>query len=301
MSSEIIILQHIVPQKDFGSTRFCDYCGGIFDGLPTKSSVKKAISKGELFIDGKSATDGRFVVPGQLIEWRRKIQIPDRLFEMEVPVIFEDDHLAVVNKPAGVVVSGNRFQTLENALLGILQPSTQPDALLVPHAIHRLDADTSGLVIIGKTTSAHLELSNRMAQREIKKFYSALVLGSTPVSGTFNHPIDEKTAITHFQTIKKYDSLVSGVLSLLRIELETGRTHQIRKHLSQAGFPILGDKLYGQTGFILRQRGLFLCASQLIFDHPATNENLNLSLHLPTKFIKFPEGEQKRFNKYRIL
>ena len=152
MSSEIIILQHIVPQKDLNNSRFCDYCGGVFDGLPTKSSVKRAISKGELFIDGKVATDGRFVVPGQLIEWRRKVKIPDRLFEIEVPVIFEDDHLAVVNKPAGVVVSENRFQTLENALLGILQPSKQPDALLMPHAIHRLDSDTSGLVIIGKTT-----------------------------------------------------------------------------------------------------------------------------------------------------
>ncbi len=301
MNSQIIILQHIVPQKDFDNIRFCDYCGGIFDGLPTKSSVKKAISKGELFINGKTASDGRFVVEGQLIEWKRQIQLPERVFELDVPVIFEDDYLAVVNKPAGVVVSGNRFQTLENALIGILQSSSQPDALTMHHAIHRLDADTSGLVIIVKSASTHLQLSKMMAERKIRKFYFALVLGATPMHGTINDPIDQKSAVTHFQSIKKYDSLVSGVLSLLKIELETGRTHQIRKHLSGLGHPILGDKLYGQPGFILRQRGLFLCASQLVFEHPITQELLDLSVELPAKFTNFPEGEQRRFNKYRKL
>lgn len=300
MSSKII-LQHIVPQIESNNIRFCDYCGGIFDGLPTKSSVKKAISRGELFIDERIATDGRFVASGQVIEWRREVKIPERIFELDIPVIFEDDYLAVVNKPAGVVVSGNRFQTLENALVGILQPSSQPDALTMPHAIHRLDSDTSGLVIIGKTASAHLQLSRMMAERKIQKFYSALVLGTLPQHGTIDDPIDQKPAVTHFQTIKKYDSLVSGVLSLLQVKLETGRTHQIRKHFSAAGHPILGDKLYCHPGFILRQRGLFLCASQLIFDHPITNIPLNLSLKLPVKFTKFPEGEQFRFNKYGKL
>ncbi len=298
MSSKII-LEHIVPKIDSNNIRFCDYCGGVFDGLPTKSSVKKAISRGELFIDDKIASDGRYVVSGQVIEWRRSVKITERIFELDVPVIFEDDYLAVVNKPAGVVVSGNRFQTLENALVGILQSSKQHDALTMPHAIHRLDSDTSGLVIIGKTVSAHLQLSRMMAERKIQKFYSALVLGSPPKHGTINEPIDQKPALTHFQTIKKYDSLVSGVLSLVRIDLETGRTHQIRKHLSAAGHPILGDKLYGQSGFILRQRGLFLCASQLIFHHPITNNLINLSVELPAKFTKFPDGEQKRFDKYR--
>ncbi|HKL72272.1 MAG TPA: RluA family pseudouridine synthase [Marinilabiliaceae bacterium] len=300
MSSEII-LKHIVPQVEFNNIRFCDYCGGVFDGLPTKSSVKKAISRGELFINGKPASDGRFVVSGQLIEWRREVKVPERVFELEVPVVYEDDYLAVVNKPAGVVVSGNRFQTLENALVEILQPSSQPDALTMPHAIHRLDSDTSGLVIIGKTASAHLQLSRMMAERKIQKFYSAVVIGAPPKNGTINDPIDQKPAVTHFQTIKKYDSLVSGVLSLLQVKLETGRTHQIRKHLSAAGHPILGDKLYGQPGFVLRHRGLFLCASQLVFDHPVTNKPIDLSIELPAKFTKFPEGEQTRFNKYRNL
>lgn len=299
MSSEIIVYQHQVPNKEFYNIRFCDYCGGVFDGLPTKSSVKKAIAKNELFIDGVKAVDGRFVVAGQIIEWRRKINLPKRIFKLDVPIIFEDDHLAVVNKPAGVVVSGNRFQTLENALLNILKPSQQPDALIMPHAIHRLDIETSGLVIVGKTTSAHLRLSQMMAQRKIKKIYSALVLGKTPAKGTLNSPLDNKLAVTHFNTVRQYDSIISGVLSLLKIELETGRTHQIRKHLSGAGFPILGDKVYGQPGFILQQRGLFLCASQLIFKHPVTDVLMDLTLQLPAKFIKFPTGEQNRFNKYR--
>ena len=296
-----IILQYIVPQIESDNIRFCDYCGGIFDGLPTKSSVKKATSRGELFIDGERATDGRFVVSGQLIEWRREVKVPERVFELEVPVVYEDDYLAVVNKPAGVVVSGNRFQTLENALVGILQPSSQSDALTMPHAIHRLDSDTSGLVIIGKTASAHLQLSRMMAERKIQKFYSVLALGALPQHGTIDDPLDQKPAVTHFQTIKKYDSLVSGVLSLLQVKLETGRTHQIRKHFSAAGHPILGDKLYGQPGFVLRQRGLFLCASQLVFDHPITNKPIDLSIELPAKFTKFPEGEQSRFNKYRKM
>ncbi|MFO8000173.1 MAG: RluA family pseudouridine synthase [Marinilabilia sp.] len=287
---------HIIPSI-ISSARLSNYGAGIFPGLPTRSAFKKAIKRGEIFVDGNPGTTGLMVNPAQRITWQEPEKLPGRIFHIHLKVVYEDDHLAVVNKPAGVVVSGNQFRTLENALPAHLSPSSLPDALPAPKAVHRLDAPTSGLIIIAKTSAARVALSRQMENKEIQKSYHVVVIGNTPSSMEINDPIEDQPALTTFGKVQTVPSLRSGHLTLLKAKPVTGRTHQIRKHLSSAGFPILGDKLYGKEGLIMRGKGLFLCATEIIFNHPHTEEKLHLQIEMPAKFEKFMEGEKKRFFK----
>lgn len=291
---------HTVP-AGVEAVRLSDYAAGIFAGLETKSGVKKAAKRGELFVAGQPASTATFVSGGMQIEWRRADYVPARAFKANIDVVYEDDFLAIVNKPAGIAVSGNRFDTVENALSEIIIKSSQPDMLPVPRAVHRLDSATSGLLIVAKTQKTRIALGNMLEQKQISKTYQAVAIGETPPSGIFATPVNGKEAVTRFETQKVIPSLVSGRLSLLKLYPETGRTHQIRIHLSTAGFPILGDKLYGDPAFMLRGKGLFLCATQLQFIHPATNQMLNAEIEIPRKFHRFLDGEQRRWEKYGTL
>lgn len=293
------ILSHILPQ-DALPIRLSDYGPGIFPGLPTKSAFKKALKKGEILVDGQSGTTGHIVKPGEEITWKATVQRPVKLYHIDLMVIFEDDFLAIVNKPAGVVVSGNQFRTLENAIPLHLKPSPHTDALASPKAIHRLDAPTSGLIIIAKTAGARVKLSTRMQQKEIHKTYTAVVIGETEESWSSETPIDEKPAKTLFKKITSTPSLRSGTLTLVEAKPITGRTHQIRKHLAEAGTPILGDKLYGKEGLIMKGKGLFLCATQVDFSHPSSGEQMSIEIPPPKKFEKFMQDEQRRWEKYRV-
>jgi 23S rRNA-/tRNA-specific pseudouridylate synthase len=292
MNEKEIILTHTVPVDFLDTIRLSDYCAGKFDGLLTRSSVRKALARKEIFVNGVVGTTGRWVQAGWVIQWRRKLVAPRRIFKADVKVLFEDDFMAVVLKPAGIVVSGNRFRTLENALPGVLSQSLEKDALLLPLAVHRLDSDTAGLVIVAKTATSHLRLSQQMANH-------ALVVGTPEKEGVFDTPIDGKSAVTLYRLLKTYGSLITGSMSLVEIKLLSGRTHQIRKHFSEAGFPVLGDKLYSPTGLLLKHRGLFLFASQITLNHPVTGSEVTVSSSLPGKFFKFPTSQQKLLFKYR--
>ena len=288
---------HTVP-ADIEAVRLSDYAAGIFRGLETKSGVKKTVRRGELFVDGEIASTAVFVSAGMQIEWRRPDYVARQPYSAKIDVVYEDDFLAVVNKPAGIVVSGNRHDTVENALLGILAKSSQPDASPFPHAAHRLDCATAGLLIIAKTQKIRIALGNLLEQKQIAKTYVAIAIGETPTMGVFTTPVNGKEAITRFKRKSVTPSLVSGKLSLLKLYPETGRTHQIRIHLADARFPILGDKLYGDPTFMLRGKGLFLCAAKLEFIHPATGEPLNFEIEIPRKFNRFLKGELHRWEKY---
>ncbi len=292
------IQSHILP-SDVLPARLSDYGPGIFHGLPTKSAFKKAIKKGEIRINGEPGTTGHIVKQDEEITWQDPDQIPEKLFHIDLDVIFEDDHLAVVNKPAGIVVSGNLFRTLENALPLHLKPSMQPDTLAMPRTIHRLDAPTSGLLIIAKTADARVKLSRQMEQKEIHKTYHAVVIGETPETWRSESLVDEKPATTLFEKVTSVLSLRSGTLTLLKAMPLTGRTHQIRKHLAEGNTPILGDKIYGKEGLILLGKGLFLCATGVEFCHPHTGEPLGIEIKPPGKFEKFMQGEKRRWQKYR--
>jgi 23S rRNA pseudouridine1911/1915/1917 synthase len=290
---------HIVP-KDAVLVRLSDYGPGIFHGLSTKSAFKKAIKKGEIQINGKPGTTGHLVKPDEEITWQEPDQIPENLFHIDLDIIFEDDHLAIVNKPAGIVVNGNQFRTLENALPLHLKPSTQPDRLMMPRAIHRLDAPTSGLIIIAKTADARVQLSRQMEKKEIRKTYHSVVIGETRETWSSEVPVDEKPATTLYEKLTAVPSLRSGTLTLVKAMPLTGRTHQIRKHLAEANTPILGDKIYGKEGLIMRRKGLFLCATGVEIRHPKTGEPLSIEIKPPEKFGKFMRGEERRWKKYKV-
>ena len=288
--------KYIVPPGVIPA-RLSNYGPGIFAGLPTKSSFKKAIKKEEIFVNGNPGATGMIIHPGYKIEWHEPEKKPGKLYHIHLDIIYADDHLVVVNKPAGVVVSGNQFRTLENAIPAYVDRSPLPGALPSPRAIHRLDAATSGLLIMARTSEARAVLGHQMEEKSIQKFYHAVVIADAPEQGTIEEPVDDKPAVTVFEKLYTVPSLRSGHLSLLKVSPITGRTHQIRKHLSSLGFPVLGDKLYGKEGLIMRGKGLFLCATDLTFSHPVTGEKLYFQIEMPQKFEKFMAGEEKRFFK----
>jgi 23S rRNA pseudouridine1911/1915/1917 synthase len=240
---------------------------------------------------------------------------PLKAFAEDIPldVIYEDEHLAVINKPAGMAVhagsgkagAGNRG-TLVNALLHRFGTLSQTGDALRPGVVHRLDKATSGLLVVAKTDSAHRKLARQFAGREVSKTYLALVHGwmkaeqgtvTDPISrdrvrrrrmttrrGTPNKP--GRTAVTHWKVLKRIEGK-GGKFTLLEVKIETGRTHQIRVHLSSLGHPVTGDTLYGAPREIAGYRETvslernFLHASAIQFRHPATNAPLAFEQPLP--------------------
>ncbi|MCF7912373.1 MAG: RluA family pseudouridine synthase [Candidatus Cloacimonetes bacterium] len=282
-----IVSSHNVPVNISG-IRLTDYLLEYGEPLLgrqcTRNFVKKTIKAGNIMINGCQANTGSWVETGQRIDYILSDSKPAKIYQLEIPVIFEDEHLAVINKPAGIIVSGNCFRTVENALLYNLAKSMLPDALSLPRPAHRLDALTSGLLIIAKTNLTRIMLGDMFAKHQILKTYQAIVSGKTPLQDTITSPLNDKNAITKFITLKQVYSLRNEWLSLLELKPETGRTHQLRIHLSQSGFPILGDKLYGTQGHIFKGKGLFLAATALQFIHPVTAQQIILNINPPAKF-----------------
>ncbi|MDX1628699.1 MAG: RluA family pseudouridine synthase [Fulvivirga sp.] len=211
-----------------------------------------------------------------LIEKRSTI----KSYQLDLEVFYEDNYLAVVHKPAGMITSGNQFKTLANALNYNLYPSEAPDRYTTPRPVHRLDRATSGLVVIAKTRKTGQLLGQMLEERKIEKTYMSVVLGFVEKPGKINIPIDKKPAITHFQPISSKKQLYT----LLKLSPLTGRTHQLRIHCAAHGFPIVGDQLYGRAGG--PSKGLFLSATALKFKHPILNKPVEVSTDVPKKFKK---------------
>ncbi|MCF6366203.1 MAG: RluA family pseudouridine synthase [Bacteroidales bacterium] len=290
--------KHTVPSDYSEKKRITDYAIGLFPNLLTKNAVKKAIKRKQLFIDGRNCETGTFLNPGQIIELKFHEISKNKVFKLKLEVLFEDEYLAIVFKPAGIPVSGNAFKTLENALLFNLKQSKQKDALLCPLPVHRLDNQTSGLVIIAKTSGSRIKLGQQFEKKEVKKIYHAVVIGKTPRKGKINFPIAQKDACTEFELIKTELSLRNGFLSLIKLMPQTGRTHQLRIHCEAAGFPILGDKLYFGNKKVFKGKGLFLSATELAFNHPVTKKQLRFAVSYPKKFDYILNRENMRFNDF---
>ncbi len=293
-----IIETHIVPALE-KPIRLSDYLVGIFEQLPSRKSTKKALKRKEIQYNGSVATSGVWVTEGATIQLLDLESQAPKIYEIDLPIIYEDDYFAVVNKPAGLVTSGNQFRTLSNSLSGNVQPSPLPDAWKYPKPVHRLDSATSGLVVVSKTSKAHLALSQLFEKREIQKTYQAIVVGKTPPNGTITQLIDNQEATTHFETLKTIPSLRNGFLSLVRLSPKTGRTHQLRIHLSGMGHPIVGDTIYGEKGKTLLHKGLFLVAVGLAFEHPISRKGVTIEIEVPRKFGAFLEREERRWGKFR--
>lgn len=293
----IVLETHIVPEG-IEAIRLYDYVSQIFLRLPSRKAVKKAITRGEVLVNGEQSFTGFWLKGGEKIELLESDVNPPKGYDLKLEVLFEDEFLAVINKPAGIPVSGNQFRTIQNALIGNVQLSNQEDALRWVKPVHRLDSPTSGLLIIAKTAKALVKLGQLFEQKLIQKKYQAIVIGETPNEGDIDFEIDGLTSLTNYQTIKTVRSLKNGYLSLLELAPKTGRTHQIRIHLSKLGFPIMGDQLYGLDGEVLMGKGLFLTAVELKFIHPITNKELIVKKPAPHKFESLLEREQRRWEKY---
>jgi 23S rRNA pseudouridine1911/1915/1917 synthase len=293
------VIQSHQVLENIPQIRFIDYARTIFTIIPSRQGIRKAIKRGEILIDGKPAEYGRWMQPGMLLELIEGEVINRKIFPLKFDVVFEDEYMAVINKPAGFPVSGNRFKTIENALLNNISISKEQDALSHPQPVHRLDALTSGLLIIAKTTSARIELGRQFKIKEIQKCYRAIVMGKMSENGTINEPIEGQLAATDYKLVKSIPSLRSEWLSLVDLWPRTGRTHQLRIHCAGIGHPILGDKMYGEEHHVFKGKGLFLCAVELSFKHPITAAEVNLIIEEPNKFKIHLDREQKRWGKFK--
>ena len=253
----------------------------------SRSAVQRIIQEGLLLVDGETSSPAYKVRGGERVEAR----VPDEGLlpqEIDVPVVFEDDHVVVVDKPAGLVVhpgAGNRSGTLVNALLSRgIAGGEDPDR---PGVVHRLDRDTSGLMVLAKGEPAYSKLVEMMAGRRVGRVYRAVVMGEgLPETGTVDSPVGRdpdnptlmavgvgRPAVTHFEVLKE-----AAGHTMLRVRLETGRTHQIRVHLSAIGHPVYADPLYGTP---VPGRRLWLHAERLTFVHPVSGEELEFESSLP--------------------
>lgn len=271
-------------------TRLQDLAPGMFQHIPTKSAVKKALKNKLVKINGISVNSGTFLLGGEIIELYQSDSEKNKpKIDIQLEVIFEDDYLALVNKPAGITVSGNKKWTLENALSSHLKKSSQPDALLNPEPIHRLDHPTSGILLIGKTASSVIQLNKLFENKNIQKTYFAVAMGKMAPEGQIDTPIDDKVSSTKYKVLTTEASEKFDFLNLVVLYPKTGRKHQIRKHLASIRNPILGDSIYCEENKLLKGNGLYLHAASLEFLHPFTQENMLFKATITKKFQRlFP-------------
>ena len=266
-----------------------------FERFPTRASARKAIKRGEVLLNGEAAESSRFMKEGDIVEILASRRHVPKL-DLELKVWHEDDHVAVVDKPGGMETSGSKFYVLEHALPGNLTPSTQPDALPAPRVAHRLDYGTSGLVVCGKTASAHAALGRSFQAREVFKRYRAIVAGRLEEDVSVDQPLDGREARSRVVVLEHTRSLHIGWETTVDLLPETGRTHQLRRHLAGLGHPVLGDRQYTE-GKVLHGQGLFLCAVELRLAHPFGGE-LHVVREEPARFKSFRAREERRFKRW---
>jgi len=280
----VCILESHIAKKQKEQIRIQEYAVGIFNTVPTKSGIKKAIKKKLILVNGLPTSTARIIIGGEKITLLNPKNKPLRKsLILRLAITFEDDYLAIIEKPPGILVNGNKFKTIDNALQQNLKKSSQIDAVR-PRPIHRLDYPTSGLLLIGKTSSTIRALNQLFENKKIKKKYYAITIGKMNLKGAIKTYINKKTAITNYKTIQSVKSNRFEFLNLVELSPRTGRRHQLRIHLSSIGNPILGDQEYGIKSLILKGKGLYLHASQLDFTHPITKDKLSITSNLPKKF-----------------
>lgn len=296
----------------------------------TRSAATRLIGGGFVTVNGQTRDKNYRLRTGDILEIRQPQVRECEATAQEIPldIVYEDDDLIVVNKPVGMVVhpaAGNPDGTLVNALLWHCGESLSGvGGVLRPGIVHRIDKDTSGLLVVAKNDETHLGLSAQLSGHRIRRVYYAIAIGNLPEdSGTVDapigrHPVDRKkmavltaagahakNAVTHWTVVARGEG-DGNRFTLLRCELETGRTHQIRVHLASLGHPLLGDPLYGgdRTRFQARHRdlipGQILHAARLTFTHPRTGEQVSFECPLPANFerlnrILFGESAVVRF------
>jgi 23S rRNA pseudouridine1911/1915/1917 synthase len=304
--------QHIqlsarVPQTDAGR-RFDQVLADLFPEF-SRSRLQQWVKAGEVLLDGRAVAARYKVIGGETVQIGAELRADNEVGAEDIPldIRFEDEHLLILNKPAGLVVhpaAGNPQGTLQNALLHY-------DASLasLPRAgiVHRLDKDTSGLMVVARTLAAHKSLVEQLQARSVHREYLALVQGEVTAGGSIDAPIGRhprdrlrmavvtsgKPAVTHYRVVERFPAH-----TLLSVRLETGRTHQIRVHMAYIHHPLVGDPLYGGrprlpraaserlraalTGF----RRQALHARRLELRHPSSGQLLGWEADIPSDFAR---------------
>ena len=276
----------------------------------SRSFAQKLIENQKVTINGKNEKASYKVCVGDKVQ----VDVPEaqdtKLKAQDIPVevVYEDKDIIVVNKPKGMVVhpaNGNPDGTLVNAILAMCKDSLSGiGGEIRPGIVHRLDKDTSGLLIIAKNDEAHVKMSKQIQDRLVTKKYIALVKGVVKDDeATIDMPIarskvdrkkmavdkDGKQAVTHFKVIKRYKRY-----TLLEIKIDTGRTHQIRVHMAKIGYPVVGDMVYSNGRNEFGVEGQMLHAKSLEFSHPITGKKMHLEAPLPEYFTKVLEELDSR-------
>lgn len=265
----------------------------------TRSAVKKLVDDGEITVNGNKVKAGRTLKIGEEIS----VNIPDPVkldLEAEnipLDIIYQDKDIAIINKPQGMTVhagNGTHGSTLVNALLYHLDSLSGINGVIRPGIVHRIDKDTSGLLVVAKNDAAHLSLSEQIKNKTCHRIYLALLEGTVKqndgVIDTFIGRSDKnrtmmavkdsgRRAVTHFKVLKRYKEF-----TFAEFRLETGRTHQIRVHCKYIGHPIVGDPVYGYEKQKFKLNGQLLHAWKLELTHPSTGERMSFEAPLPDYF-----------------
>lgn len=273
----------------------------------SRSQIAKLIDENIILVNSQPTKANYQVRKDDIISISEVESKNDDIIPENIPldIIYEDDDIMVINKKSGMVVhpgNGNTHSTLVNALVNYTNNLSDINGEIRPGIVHRIDKDTSGIMLVAKTNKAHQILSDALSRHEINREYIALVKGEFPSdTATIDAPIgrdkynrkrmavtsiNSKKAITHLRVIERFKGF-----TLIRLQLETGRTHQIRVHMAYTGYPIYNDPVY--TNDSCTEFGQFLHSASIDFKHPITNEVLHFEAPLPHEFEDFLGGLEK--------
>lgn len=276
----------------------------------SRSNIKTVVESDGVFVNGVLRKKSGFELKeGDEVEFtlpEPKTLDVEPNSEIKLNIVYEDEHFAVINKPQGMVVhpasSYQKNDTLVNALLADLDKLSSINGVIRPGIVHRLDKDTSGLIVVAKTDEAHKSLASQIEKKTARRIYFGLCDGNFKEdNGTIDAPIarnkrdrkkmgidpDGRRAVTHYTVLERF-----GKYTLVRFELETGRTHQIRVHSSHIHHPIVGDEVYGGST-ALYKNGQLLHARQLVLTHPISGERMTFEAELPDYFENVLEKLRK--------
>ena len=294
---------NVINVIDNGGIRIDKY---LLDKLDiSRNKIQKLINDNNILVNGKSVKASYIVRVDDLIEcdfeYKEKIDILPE--DIPLDIVYEDDDLLVVNKPSGMVVHpavGNYSHTLVNALMYHCNNLSQVNGVIRPGIVHRIDADTSGLLLVAKNDMAHVDLAKQISEKSVKREYITLVDGVIKEdTATIDAPIgrdvknrkkmcvtadNSKDAITNIRVIERYKNSTLITCSLL-----TGRTHQIRVHMNYIGHSVINDPVYGSKKLIDPLFGQMLHARKIGFVHPRTHEYMEFSCEPPEKFLDILE------------
>lgn len=294
-------MENIKVKKEEENNRIDSYLAKQKEEF-SRVTVQRLIEEEKILVNGKKTKPSYKIQENDeiTIEEEKPKEIELKAQDIPVEIIYEDNDIIIVNKPKGMVVhpaNGNPDGTLVNAIMAICKDSLSGiGGEIRPGIVHRIDKDTSGTLIIAKNDKAHINLSEQIKNHEVKKTYIALVRGIVKENeATINMPIGRSTkdrkkmavtkngkeAITHFKVLQRYPQ---HNCTLLEVKIETGRTHQIRVHLSQIGYPIIGDMVYSNGKNEWGIQGQALHAKSLQFKHPTTGKEMFLEAELPEYF-----------------